>query len=420
MNSKNKTVSYPDITNSSLQRGRYKFKNKLVINITIDLTIERPVEVLQKVADLRDQLLELDNMGYSLSYFDQAEIVYDQGRYRITNHPFTNICCNHRFTPLARKSLPYDIFAPNGYNTINLNDIWNTICYYYHLQGYHINKNINGNLNLRFDENLYNSPVRKMPLETQNLLDTEGLVISRGERRFFPDKIIYQGPLSSIISGVVDGKPMVAKLSKQNNLFNQDLYFHNSDYNKGRKKIKSDPLFASKLDFIRFYLETGFKVTIDDKKTRIFCNVMEPLTKPDNPDISKMAVDLITNLYLLHNHKLVHCDVKPSNVMLNNDTYVLIDFEGITYKGKVRRVYSSDIAIFNVEAYDKGFYSSGASYRDDLIELGYTLNYFASQGKYIRNFNDPRINSYIAYLFNHEIDVDFSPTDYQTMISFFV
>lgn len=92
----------------------------------------------------------------------------------------------------------------------------------------------------------------------------------------------------------------------------------------------------------------------------------------------KMALDLIQQVNILHQHGLIHCDIKPKNVILTNDSLKLIDLDGVKLKGGsslIINIYTSTFLDPQLN-YDVAYKSNSYNNFDeqsDIYALGLTL-----------------------------------------------
>ena len=76
--------------------------------------------------------------------------------------------------------------------------------------------------------------------------------------------------------------------------------------------------------------------------------------------ILKYSLDIITSLCYLHQNNIIHCDIKPSNILINSeDAANLIDFGTSCFKGSAvysyiqSRSYRSPEVIFRLNYTEK-------------------------------------------------------------------
>ena len=114
-------------------------------------------------------------------------------------------------------------------------------------------------------------------------------------------------------------------------------------------------------------------------------------------EIVKYSLDILSGLYYIHSNKILHCDIKPSNILIdkNNDA-VLTDFGSSislnsTGTGKLRNVYYKHIA-------PEQCYTSKVDIHVDIYQFGNTLyrmcngeEEYNRQVKSSRNLHDLKI-----------------------------
>ena len=93
-------------------------------------------------------------------------------------------------------------------------------------------------------------------------------------------------------------------------------------------------------------------------------------------DLNSLIRDLFWVIYQMHEASVIHCDIKPSNVLLLDDAFCLIDFDAAV-------LLSPDVERFR---YTEAFASSDLliekEARDwDLVGLFWTVTYFVAQSQ---------------------------------------
>lgn len=89
-------------------------------------------------------------------------------------------------------------------------------------------------------------------------------------------------------------------------------------------------------------------------------------------EIVKYSIDILSGLYYIHSNKILHCDIKPSNILIDkNGSAVLTDFGSSivlnsTGVGKLKNVYYKHIA-------PEQCYTSRVDVYVDIYQFGNTL-----------------------------------------------
>lgn len=115
-------------------------------------------------------------------------------------------------------------------------------------------------------------------------------------------------------------------------------------------------------------------------------------------EIVKYSLDILSGIYYIHKNQILHCDIKPSNILIDkNDYAVLTDFgssisinsDGV---GKLKNVYYKHIA-------PEQCYSSKVDVYVDIYQFGNTLyrmcngeEEYNRQVKKSKNLNDLKIS----------------------------
>ena len=96
------------------------------------------------------------------------------------------------------------------------------------------------------------------------------------------------------------------------------------------------------------------------------------------PSIFKLAVDCLTFLKDIHQHKIIHNDIKANNILLDTDTgtFVVIDYEMMMHvTDKINSIMLHDIKEDTTLYLMKGTRLNEPvyGYKSDLIHVGYML-----------------------------------------------
>jgi len=114
------------------------------------------------------------------------------------------------------------------------------------------------------------------------------------------------------------------------------------------------------------------------------CSLSEKMTESNIGSIAKCGPQMIDRIKTLHNHGIIHCDIKPSNVVLGADEMIhIIDF------GDAHFYLDNNIHIpFQTGCAFRGTYMFASvnalegikqTRRDDLESLGYAIIYIISK-----------------------------------------
>lgn len=123
-----------------------------------------------------------------------------------------------------------------------------------------------------------------------------------------------------------------------------------------------------------------------DKNILIMEDLNNSLNNLFKQNSSHFAINFIYNiarqtirlLNILYKHRIVHRDIKPGNLMYKDGMIYLIDF-GLA---SVNNNYNTSKFMGTLRYASSNIHNGiEASYRDDLISLGYTLMYFANGGQ---------------------------------------
>ena len=119
---------------------------------------------------------------------------------------------------------------------------------------------------------------------------------------------------------------MLIKLKKNKNKFKENLkkMLHNTS-NKDEKLVKSKLLKIKDYYITNDYIITVFKkynITLDEFNIRYNKNFNETLPVSL---IKKLFNSLFIGLYELHFSKLIHCDIKPNNILIDLIKYKSVD-----------------------------------------------------------------------------------------------
>lgn len=114
-------------------------------------------------------------------------------------------------------------------------------------------------------------------------------------------------------------------------------------------------------------------------------------------EIVNYSMDILSALYYIHKNQILHCDIKPSNVLIDeNNRAILTDFGSAIYLnssgvGKLKNVYYKHIA-------PEQCYSSKVDVRVDIYQFGNMLyrmcngeEEYNKQVKKSKNMNDLKI-----------------------------
>lgn len=171
--------------------------------------------------------------------------------------------------------------------------------------------------------------------------------------------------------------------------------------------LSNEMKIIKKLD--NFYNNNKFYLIIDllDKS----CYAINKNINFTKKDILMISIQLIQQLFILHNNGILHMDIKPENIMYDSDNnkFKLIDFnlskkyiinnKHILFNKNISR--RGTLKFISLNIHNK--YES--SRRDDFISLIYTLIYLENK-KYIfwNNINDINLIKKKKIFLNKNID----------------
>ncbi|PGH12327.1 serine/threonine protein kinase [Polytolypa hystricis UAMH7299] len=115
----------------------------------------------------------------------------------------------------------------------------------------------------------------------------------------------------------------------------------------------------------------------------------------------RWATEAAEALQLLHFHRLIHCDMKPQNLLLGTDLHLkVIDFSGSTWEGN--RSYASEPTRYHLPR----DYSQTPSRRDDIFALGSTFyEIFTGSPPYGDIASDEVAQRYEAHMFPQDVNM---------------
>ncbi|MBD3272775.1 protein kinase [Candidatus Dependentiae bacterium] len=214
----------------------------------------------------------------------------------------------------------------------------------------------------------------------------------------------------------IRGKCDFISSGAEKEVYTDDYYAYSLFYKYKKSKIftfkrsnfKKEVLTLKKLNHKNIIKFLGY-----DKKNSIVvtelgeCNLREFVhytRKIDLSDKLKIIKGIIDGIDYLHNKKIVHCDLKPSNIVLKKDlTPKIIDFSSVQSEGKNKKKFIFTTTYCCPEKLrfvlkDKDFHSYKMRFSDDIYSLGFIIYFIMSEGehKYSRN-----IDKYIRKIFKN-------------------
>lgn len=176
------------------------------------------------------------------------------------------------------------------------------------------------------------------------------------------------------------GKKYICKAKKNNNIENEiEIYnkLKNSNNNNIQKYIDFDTINGINF-FIIEYVD-GYEINKYCLKYTL-----------NNEDYKNIFINCLINLIDIHNEGIVHCDIKPSNIIINKNSkkITIIDFD-MSKIGK--RVYNSSFGtpdFIAPESIEIGEYS----FKSDVWSLG-AVFYFILTNKKVTYNSSSSINS---------------------------
>jgi serine/threonine protein kinase len=135
---------------------------------------------------------------------------------------------------------------------------------------------------------------------------------------------IYESTNSYMYLGTFNGAPSVLKFFPQEFPSETVVRCYQRDHNIGSLLYEAYPdYFCRPLKFVhetnQLYAIKSFGGESLEK------TIKEGHLSTEN--FLKVAIDICQGLQYTHEQNIIHCDVKPHNILINNDKCMIIDFE---------------------------------------------------------------------------------------------
>lgn len=141
--------------------------------------------------------------------------------------------------------------------------------------------------------------------------------MERGDRvgDYVIEEIIYTSVISQIYTGIdtITGERVILKCTKQRN----EMEIHSQ---------LDHPNIIRYRDFIQ--TETAYILVMDYAKMgTLYDLIADPEQCITEEDTKRFMYNILTGLAYLHSHDVVHCDIKPENILIDDTmTAVISDF----------------------------------------------------------------------------------------------